>query len=250
MSGKYKKRTRGYSIYDPNSKDNFPISRSRLDSFKKCSKCFYMDRRLGVDRPSGYPFSLNLAVDELVKKEFDIHRSNQTIHPLLSEYKISNLVPFNHQNIEQWRSKKPGIYYDVPSTNIRFFGSIDDAWIDPLTNEITLIDYKATSTSNKLEIYDDYEKQAEMYQWLFRKNGFKVSNTFLFVYFNGIKDSDSFNNTLKFEASIIKHEGNDSWVEQALLDAYKCLQSDSIPKPSSDCGHCQYIQDFTNFTKV
>ena len=62
-------RTR--NIYDPHSDKPFKLSRSRLELFLNCPRCFYMDRRLGVDRPPGFPFNLNSAVDALLKKEFD-----------------------------------------------------------------------------------------------------------------------------------------------------------------------------------
>jgi hypothetical protein len=72
------KRTK--NIYDPSSKEPFKISRSKLDLLLNCPRCFYLDRRLWIDQPPGYPFNLNSAVDELLKKEFDIHRAkNQGI---------------------------------------------------------------------------------------------------------------------------------------------------------------------------
>ena len=57
-------------IFTPASKDPFKLSRSKIDLFFECPKCFYLDRRLGVGRPPGFPFSLNSAVDGLLKKEF------------------------------------------------------------------------------------------------------------------------------------------------------------------------------------
>lgn len=63
-------RTR--NLYDKNSKTLFRLSRSKIDLFLECPRCFYLDRKLGVARPPGFPFSLNSAVDKLLKKEFDI----------------------------------------------------------------------------------------------------------------------------------------------------------------------------------
>src|SRR3989339_1664927 len=86
--------------YNPNRKRNlynsqepFRLSRSKIDLFIKCPRCFYLDRKLGVGQPPGYPFSLNSAVDKLLKKEFDIHRANNTSHPLMRQYdkKITGL---------------------------------------------------------------------------------------------------------------------------------------------------------------
>ena len=61
--------------YDPNNLDRYKISRSSIESFIRCPHCFYLDRKLGIKQPSGPPFSLNSAVDHLLKQEFDIHRA-------------------------------------------------------------------------------------------------------------------------------------------------------------------------------
>ncbi len=37
-----------------------------------------------------------------MKKEFDIHRADQTAHPLAKEYGI-DAIPFQHEKIEEWR---------------------------------------------------------------------------------------------------------------------------------------------------
>ena len=62
----YKKRIR--NLYSPNSTEPFAISRSRIDSYLECPRCFYMDRRLGVGRPGMPAFSLNIAVDALLSE--------------------------------------------------------------------------------------------------------------------------------------------------------------------------------------
>jgi hypothetical protein len=81
------------NLFDPDSEEPFKISRSKLDLYMRCPRCFYLDRRLGIGRPPGYPFSLNSAVDALLKKEFDLHMANNTPHPLMKNYKI-DAVPY------------------------------------------------------------------------------------------------------------------------------------------------------------
>jgi len=98
MSEFYKaNRTR--NIYDPKSNEPFKLSRSKIENFMACKKCFYLDRRLGIGEPPGYPFNLNTAVDTLLKKEFDIHRAKRVPHPLMKAYGL-NAVPFSHEMID------------------------------------------------------------------------------------------------------------------------------------------------------
>ena len=66
MSQYYKGRRKTY-LYIPGTLYPFRISRSKIDLFLNCPRCFYLDRRLGVAQPPGYPFSLNSAVDKLLK---------------------------------------------------------------------------------------------------------------------------------------------------------------------------------------
>ena len=80
----------------------------------------------------------------------------------------------------------------------------------------------------------------EIYQWLFRKNGFKVSNTGYFVYCNGNTDREAFDGSLEFDVKIIPYEGDTSWVEGTILGAIECLKLDKLPKPGADCDFCKY----------
>ena len=51
----------------PDSATPFALSRSKVELFVDCPRCFYLDRRSGIARPPGFPFNLNSAVDALLK---------------------------------------------------------------------------------------------------------------------------------------------------------------------------------------
>ncbi len=53
-------------------------------------------------------FTLNSAVDHLLKKEFDIRRANGAAHPLMAAYGI-DAVPAQHDELEIWRENFKGI---------------------------------------------------------------------------------------------------------------------------------------------
>ena len=45
------------NIYQPNQENPFKLSRSKIENFMSCQRCFYIDRRLGVGQPPGFPFN-------------------------------------------------------------------------------------------------------------------------------------------------------------------------------------------------
>ena len=72
-------------LFSPDSKEPFVLSRSRIDNFLDCRRCFYLTNRVGIARPPSFPFNLNNAVDELLKNEFDIYREKGEPHPIMVE---------------------------------------------------------------------------------------------------------------------------------------------------------------------
>lgn len=236
-------RTRG--IYTPGSEEPFKLSRSKIDLFMQCPRCFYLDRRLGVGRPPGFPFALNSAVDTLLKKEFDVYRVNGKKHPLIEKYGV-DARPIPHKDLDQWRHNFTGIQYLHKPTNLLIFGAIDDLWQNP-QDEFIVVDYKSTSKAEEItelnkEWQDGYKRQMEVYQWLLRHNGYKVSDTGYFVYCNGKADREAFDGKLDFDVTLIPYTGNDSWVEKTILDIHQCLNGEKIPQASPDCDYCAYVQ--------
>ncbi len=243
-------RTRG--LYRPNLKEPFKLSRSKIDLFLECPRCFYFDRRLGVGRPPGFPFALNSAVDALLKQEFDSHRARGERHPLMEKYGIDAL-PAQHKDLDKWRHNFTGVQYLHKPTDFLVFGAIDDLWQNS-RGEYIVVDYKATAKAEEItELNKDwhkgYKRQMEVYQWLLRQNGYKVANVGYFVYCNGIADAEAFDRKLEFRVNLIPYEGNDDWVETTLLAIHKCLNSDKIPHSNPDCDYCRYVEAINKNTK-
>lgn len=236
-------RTR--NIYDPGSGESFKLSRSKIDLFVECPRCFYLDRRLGVGRPPGFPFALNSAVDKLLKLEFDIHRLQGTKHPLIEKYNV-DARPVVHEHLDRWRENFVGIQYLHKSTNLIITGAIDDLWINS-RDEYIVVDYKSTAKEEQIIALDKdwhagYKRQMEIYQWLLRMNELKVSDTGYFVYCNGRTDREAFDGKLEFDVTLIPYSGNGDWVNTTLMDIKKCLDTNEIPPANVNCDYCAYFE--------
>ncbi len=219
------------------------LSRSKIDLFLSCPRCFYMEVKMKVKRPPGFPFSLNNAVDTLLKKELDVHRTLGTAHPLQVHL---NLVPANLPQMNQWRdSLRGGVAYHHPVHHCTYYGGIDALWVDA-DSTYYVVDYKATAKAEPVmtlpDWADGYRRQAEIYQWLLRKNGLKVSNTAYFVYCTGDNTRDGFDNRLLFNTHVIPYEGSDAWIEGALEALQLCLNSPDVPPFQKDCEYCQFAE--------
>lgn len=222
----------------------FRLSRSKIDLFLQCPRCFYIDNKLGVARPPGFPFALNSAVDALFKKEFDIHRADGTKHPLMENYGI-DAIPFEHPKMDMWRENFEGIETKHSGTGFTVSGAVDDIWVNSASGELIVVDYKSTSKDEKIEELNQdwhigYKRQMEVYQWLLRQNGFDVSDTGYFVYANASKDREAFDGKLEFEVTLIPYKGNADWVDPTLIKIKKVLDDDNIPEQDKDCDYCAY----------
>ncbi len=240
MAGYYTAK-RSRNLYEPGKP--FRLSRSKIDQFLKCPRCFYVDRKLGISPPQPAPYTLNSAVDTLLKKEFDFYRAKGLPHPLVEAQGVK-AKPFAHPKLDEWRDAlRGGITYTDPDTNLTFTGGIDDLWINE-KEELVIVDYKATVTEKEITLDDKwkeaYKRQVEIYQWLFRKNKFNVSDTAYFFYCNGRTDRPNFNGKLEFDIKLIPYEGDDSWVGDAVHEAYDCLMQESLPDSNPACELCIY----------
>ncbi|MBU1868274.1 PD-(D/E)XK nuclease family protein [Patescibacteria group bacterium] len=238
-------RRRKRLLYDRQSSKPFRISRSKIELFLNCPRCFYLDRRSGIKRPSFPAFTLNSAVDALLKNEFDLLRESGEKHELMKQYNI-DAIHYNHPDLPTWRDdfyKYIGASCHHSQTNLEICGIIDDIWQNP-EKELIIVDYKSTSTKKEISLEDEYKqsykRQMEVYQWIFRQNGFTVSETGYFVFANAGRNRPKFDGKLEFELLIIAHQGDTSWVEPTLIAIKECLNSDKIPSGSENCEYCQY----------
>ncbi len=217
------------------------LSRSKVDLFIECPLCFWLDQKKKIKRPSGPPFTLNVAVDHLLKNEFDASRGKEVPERLAREG--LSFVPASHDLLDRWRENFKGVTRNYGG--IEFFGAIDDLWLD--TSGIHyVVDYKATSKADEVNLDADwqiaYKRQVEFYQWLLRGNALEVSNQAWFVYANGIKGNEHFDDQLAFETKLISYDGNASWIEPTLDRLIECLASDHPPTKNTECKFCAYVQ--------
>lgn len=238
-------------LFDPKETEPYKLSRSKIDLFMQCPRCFYLDRRQGIFRPSLPSFSLNNAVETLLKKEFDLLRVKGESHTLMKKYKI-DAVPFKHAEMDRWKESFKGKEYLERENNFIITGSIDDIWQNT-QGELLIIDYEATSTDRTINLNDEYKdiykRRMEIYQWIFRNAGYKVSRTGYFLFANAGKNKSEFDGKLEFELSLIPYTGDTSWILPTLSKIRTLLVSDTVPDFNFGCDWCKFVKEQTKKPK-
>lgn len=225
----------------------YPISRSKIDDYVKCPRCFVLDRREWIKPPSGPMFTLNSAVDGLLKKEFDVHRANQTVHPAVAELGFG-FIPADRPEMDDWRNNRKGVRVLHEPSNLEVFGAIDDLWCNPEDGSLLVVDYKTTARDTPLtemgtaDYQDAYRRQLEVYQWLLRKVGVEVSDTAYWLYATARKNADAFDAKLVFDFTLIEHTGSAGWVEGTLTAMKRDLEQPELVAARESCEMCTYVQ--------
>lgn len=220
----------------------FRLSRSRVEAYLNCKRCFYLDAVHGIERPPQLPVSLNTAVDTLLKREFDHYRQLGISHPLLQAEGLS-LIPFQHPDINTWRNNFRGCNTNF-NNDLLVTGVVDDIWVDE-SGTLFIADYKSTGRSVPVEALDQpyhlsYKRQLEFYQWLFRRNGFTVSSRAYILYATGDSSAAGFDNIIRFNTRLIPYDGDTTWVEPTINQIIQLLNAGVVPRHSDACDFCRY----------
>ena len=229
-------------LFNCDAAEPFKVSRSQIEAFVECPRCFWLNHRRGLRRPSSPPFLINTLIDRVLKKEFDVHRAAQTSHPIMIAHGL-DAVPFQHPQIDEWREHFVGMQFHDEHTNLNIAGAVDDIW-QRSSGRLIVVDYKATAKDGQVTLneawQDGYKRQMGVYIWLLRKQGFEVEDRGFFLYCNG-QDAESFGQRLNFSVSLLPYTGDCDWIEPTLVDLKACLMADDIPPAPHDCEFCGYI---------
>jgi len=248
-------RTRKGSIYTKGSGTIFRISRSKFSNFLECKRCFYLERVRGLKDPSMPGWSLNSAVDELLKKEFDEFRKKQIPHTIIKKNKL-NLVPFKHDQMDNWRNAlRGGVCYLDKNTNLEIHGGIDDIWYDPEKKELVVVDYKAQSNKIPVETnyylnsiyHQSYKIQMDIYVHILRKMNFKVSDIVYFYVCNADRSYEKFDGKLNFSITLVPYKTNTSWIDKKIIEMKETLDSENIPEINKSCEKCMHLNAGKDF---
>lgn len=230
------------NLFDPASEVPFPLSRSKIECYLKCPRCFYMDRRLGIKPPGMPSMTINRAVDTLMKSEFQGYRLKGQPHSAFLKRGF-HAVPLSHPDIGVWQSNFKGITYLHQPTNLLVSGAPDDVLV--LDKKWYVLDFKGTSSKQEIVALDSeyrlaYKRQIEVYSWLLEKNGHPVGKKGFLLFANARQDRPALDGRLDFDYQLVEIPIDLTWIEPTLKLAKECLMAEQ-PLPSDPaCELCNY----------
>jgi len=246
-------RSRASSCYSPNQREDFKISRGRFSNFLTCKRCFYLDRVKGLEPPGTPGWTLNETTDLLLKKEFDYCRERQIPHRLFIENQLSNVVPFDHPEIDNWRdSLHKGLILRHKDTNIILTGGIDDIWQHNISKKLIVVDYKSQAKLGRVDkqdyledpYHEPYKIQMDFYAYLLFGMGYDVHQTSYFLVCNAKRDDQEFNKRMNFDEYLVPYNWNIDWIENKIDEMVNLMNNRQIPEPNLSCKNCAYSEQY------
>ena len=247
-------RSKASSLYFPNQKEDFKISRGKFFNFLTCKRCFYLDRVKGLDPPGTPGWSLNETTDLLLKKEFDYCRERQIPHRLFIENHLSNLLPYDHPEIDNWRdSLHKGLMLRYKDTNIILTGGVDDIWQHNISKQLIVVDYKSQAKFGRLDkqdyledpYHEGYKIQMDFYAYLLIGMGFDVHQTSYFLVCNAKRDEKEFKKRMNFDEYLVPYNWNIDWIENKINEMINLINNSQLPKQNLSCKNCAYSEQYT-----
>lgn len=217
--------------------NHLKLSRAQLQLFVDCPRCFWLRNRFDVKPPKGYPLALNIAMDLLLKAEFDEFRAAGTPHPILTDNKVEAKLFSDMEKLREWRNNFQGLRWTDPKSGHTLFGAVDDILEFP-DDSLAVLDYKS-SGAREVRIYDSYQLQMDVYTFLMQRLGYRMAPKAYFAFFIAVKD-DGFKGRLPFRAQLVEVTPQPDRVHQLFKDAIAIVQSEQVPASGAECDVCRW----------
>lgn len=238
-------------LFDPALPFPLRVSRRLVELYHDCPRCFYNEVRRGIKRPSLPAFTLNKAVDTLLKREFDQYREMHVPHPTFTSAGV-HAIPYNGTELPEWQAVMKGVRVFLPSYNIEATGALDDVVMLP-DKTLAVVDYKATSKKSAVAgqalagVYaDSYARQLSWYTFLLKELGYAVASVgYLFIANAEKEERTDFSATLSFQLHLVPLPITSDWIAPCLEGINSVAAASQAPESGEKCEHCTFVAKCT-----
>jgi len=170
-----------------------------------------------------------------------------------------NFVPYklDQEKLDAYRSIKKGVEAKSTKTKFTLFGALDDLWLNKDTDEIIVLDYKATSNKNDpdypnsaQEYYKSNLRQLDFYAYLLKLNGYKIFKTGYWLICNARDENQkTFEGKLSFKITLLSYDLKTDYIEDILVELERCLKLEKPPSSGKYCSNCIWQNQVRPFKK-
>lgn len=215
----------------------YKLSPSTLSLFRECPRCFWLHFNKNIKRPETIFPSLPSGMDRILKINFDKHRENGSIPSELINLKDIKLFS-NISLLRVWRNNTHGILWKDENDNI-LHGAVDD--ILQKGSKLIVLDFKTRGYPLKQDTHEHYQDQLNLYNFLFRKNGYETEDYAYLLFYHPDKINDD--STIIFNKDLVKMQISVTDAEKLLKDALTTLQCSSMPENDKECEFCRWYKE-------
>ena len=226
------------------------LSKSALEKFRACPRCFYLEKRHALKQPDGIRAGVPMGIDRVLKGHYDAHRAAKTVPPELAGQIPGGLYPGDRIGMADLRNWRKGLTAVVEGVELST--AMDDLLFNPLTGLYNVIDAKSKA---KLTDADDtrkyYQTQASAYDLALNVNGYNTDGFCYFAYYSPVSvyvSNPSSAVPFAWNCQVIPILANHDEIKNLLISAAACLEG-PMPEPrlkvgkAEGCPVCQYVHD-------
>lgn len=213
------------------------LSKSSLDTFKNCPKCFWLEKNAKLKRVEGIKASIMNGIDDGMKQVSDYHAETAKPAPYLSI--IPGARPFPDRELLKkfmnWRTFQATIQAGKHEALI--WGQLDDLiqWED---GRVSAWDFKSNGKKRDWNEYTmTYNSlQGDMYDILLPAQGLVTTGDAYFTYsWPVVVDG-----VMGFDFETVKMQADPSRALLVIENAIDCLLG-AEPEASPFCEYCSYV---------
>jgi len=216
------------------------ISRYQLDMFVRCPLCFWLLKKHNVKQPAGFPLTLNIIMDTLLKADFDWYRAQDQTHPILEEFGVPAKLFPDQEKLREWRNNRKGIRWQEPKSGYTLYGAVDEVLIFK-DDALAVLDYKSTG-AREVKVYPSYQLQMDVYSFLLEQNGYKTHGLAYFAFYQAER-GERFTGSLPFRATLLEIKTDSSYIPKLFAKAIRVAESDEAPRSEAGCDLCRWFKE-------
>lgn len=233
------------------------LSKSALEKFRSCARCFWLDKVQGLKQPEGIRSGLPMGMDRVLKGHYDAHREAGKLPPELVGHVPGGLYDGKRISMKDLRNWRKGLSVTVEDGGFQaeLSTALDDLLFDPATGRYAMIDYKTKAKATDqaaTQLY--YGTQADCYDLALNANGYATWDVAYFAYYypvnvgadgSGIAEGGHQGVAMGWACQVVPIKPDHARAKALLIAAARCLEG-KIPEAGEDCDYCAFVVARTN----